>query len=636
MLQSIRDRASGWIAYIIVILISIPFALWGIHEYFGGDDPLVAAEVNGIEIPVRAFTTTYQQQRRYLQSVMGGNLPPQFDEENLKKNVVRGMVRSELLRQKIDSSGYRVSDQVLFNTIRSMPVFQENGQFSKQRYEQILRSQGRPKPVFEGELRQDIRKAQFESGIRGSAFLPQRSLEDFLRLKNQSRDIAYFIVPADAEKASEAFGEGQIEKFYTENLTRFQTPERVKLAFIELDEVGLSETLDADETALLQFYDEQADRFVSPEQRRARHILIKLPDSAQQPLDTRKTDEVKRRAEDLVSRARNGEDFSSLATEYSDDQLSISSGGDLGFIVRGDMDPLFEEVLFGLELQQISDPVKTERGYQIIQLVDVKPAEQQPFEKVRDRVALEYKQRAAETRFIELTEQLLTLSYEQPDSLDPAADALNVPVQTTQWMTRQAGQGIGANVKIREVAFSNEVLGEKRNSELVELSDGKIVVLRVDEHEPAKPRSLEEVRGEIKQILTQRSAREVALKAGKESVVQLRQGTSLQAVADKIGAELIAPGYIKRDDTELDPSLVRKVFTLTKPTSGSSTIGGVQLANGGYAVIALQSVRAGVTDNDARTTVESQQFDDYGFREFEAIYQALESRAEVQVFYDNL
>ncbi len=636
MLQSIRDRASGWIAYIIVILISIPFALWGIHEYFGGDDPLVAAEVNGSEIPVRAFTAAYQQQRRYLQSVMGGKLPPQFDDVNLKRNVARGMVRNELLRQDMDSSGFRVSDQVLFDTIRSMPVFQEDGQFSKQRYEQILRSQGRPKPVFEGELRQEIRKTQFESGLRGTAFLPESSLEDYLRLKNQARDIAYIIVSADAEKAGEAFGGDQIEKYYTENLTRFQTPERVKLAYIELDEEVLIETVDADDAALLQFYDEQADRFVAPEQRRARHILIKFPGSAQETSDTQDTDEAKRRAEELVSRARGGEDFSKLVADHSDDTLSVSAGGDLGFIVRGDMDPVFEDVLFDLDLQQISDPVKTDRGYQIIQLTDVKSAEQRPFEAVRDQVVLEYKQRAAETRFIELTEQLLTLSYEQPDTLNPAADALNVSVQNSQWITRQAGEGIGTHMKVREIAFSDEVLQEKRNSELVELSDGKIMVLRVVEHEPAKPRSLDEVRDEIEQILTQQSARDKARKAGQEAVVQLRQGNSLQAVADTLGAQVVAPGYIKRDDTELDPALVRKVFTLSKPTSDSATIGSVQLTNGDYTIIALKSVREDVIDDDVRKTVASQQYDDYGFREFEAIYQALESGAEVQIFYDNL
>ena len=636
MLQAIRDRASGWIAYIIVILICIPFALWGIHEYFGGGDPLLAAEVNGREIAMRTLNQEFQQQKRYLQSIMGGQLPAQYQDQVIRESALDRVVRNELLSQEVENAGYHVGDSVLFSRIKEMPVFSSNGGFDKERYEQILSAQRRSMAEFEQNLRQQIRVSHFIEGISESAFLPAKFLNDYLRLKNQERQFSYFIIAADLEAVAKEVSDTDIEVHYKAHPDRYRTPERMKLSYIELKEQDLIEKMTVTDELLREFYEAQADRYVDPEQRRARHILLKLPSSTKEDTDAKLKNQVEKHAEDLVKRLRADEDFTALANKYSEDKLSASSGGDLGFIARGEMDPEIEDVLFDLELNQISDPVSAENGLRIIQLTEIKPPKQRSFEEVRERVDLEYKQRTAESHYVDQTEQLLTLSYEQPDGLEPAADALGLEIKQTDWITANNGSGIATHARVRKAAFSEEILTQGRNSDLVELSDGHVVVLRMAEHQPAKLKALEDVEDEIRDIIAKQNAREQVAKRGSEAIKALQSGTFPSKLAQRLGAELKTLGFVRRDNDQVKSPILRRVFTLTKPGSETITPGGVQLSNGDYAVIVLKAVREVDLKEADRETNGVQQSQNYGSKEFEATYKAMELAADIRIMRENL
>ena len=635
MLQVIRDRASGWIAYIIVILISIPFALWGIQEYLGGNDPLLAAEVNGNEIPLRAFNREYHQQRQYLQSIMGGQLPPQYSEPALKHSVINRMVRNELLRQEVEASGYHVGNKVLLKEISAIPAFSKDGKFDSVRYERLLQSQGRSKAEFEQGLRQQIRVAHFVDGLRQSAFLPNQSLADYRRLKNQERSLSYFVLTADSDKAAQGITQEEIENYYQTNQKSFRTPARVKLAYVELKEQALNEDMVVDENTLRDVYQDLADRYVNPEQRRARQIFLKFP-NAEDPVDEKLVNETRAKAEELTAKLRQGEDFAALAKVHSQDSLSATAGGDLGFMAKGDMDAQFEETLFSLEIDSISDPVKTKQGFHIIQLMEITPAEQKSFEEVRDQVELEYKQRAAESRFVEMTEQLLTVSYEQPDSLEPVSDSLGLAVKETDWITAQGGDGIGAFNEVRSAAFSEEVLRQGKNSDLVELADGTVLVLRTLAHDAAKTKPLSEVKDEIKNLLAANKAREQARDDGRKALEQVRSGEAPEAVADQFGSQRAAPAFVRRDNTQIPRSIIQKAFTLTKPQPEKKVTDGVQLPSGDYAVVILDAVKEPTSQPDDQKSIDTQQFLNYGTREMEATLQVFQDAAEIRILRDNI
>lgn len=636
MLQAIRDRASGWIAYIIVILICIPFALWGIHEYFGGNDPLLAAEVNGREIPLRLLNQEFQQQKRYYQSIMGKQLPQGYEDKNLKESALANLVRDELLRQEVEKAGYLLNDQVLLSQIKEIPAFFSNGVFDKNRYEEILEMQRRSTTEFEHNLRQQILVSQFIEGLSQSAFIPEESIYDYRRLVNQQRKFTYFIVPIDLAKATAEVGDEAIEKYYKTHTNQFNTPQRVQLDYIELTEKSLIASIPATEQQLREHYQSRPDSYQNPEQRRARHILLKLPSSTT-ATKNQSDKQVEKHAQELVVRLRSGEKFSDLAKEYSEDTLSASSGGDLGWIVHGDMDHEFEDTLFNLERNQVSDPIKTESGYHIIQLVDIKPANRKSFNEVRGQIEKEYKQHIAEEQLIDLTEQLITLSYEQPDSLEPVAETLGIPINHTSWITENGGPNIGIEAKVRQAAFSKEVLSQGRNSELIELSNGRVVVLRVAQHEPAKPKPLHVVRDEIKAILAKEKARNQSIKAGQEAIHLLQTESAPVSIAQKFGAQLVKPGFVKRDDKKIQAPILRKAFTLIKQEPNKFSPSGIQLPNGDYVVIWLNEVQEKNRKNSVNEgIIDEQQASSYGTRELDGTYRAMELNADIRVLRENI
>lgn len=633
MLTAIRDKVSGWIAYFIVLLISIPFALWGVDKYFGsGGDELVAAEVNGVEIPLQAFTYQYQQQRSYLQQTYGADSPVDQNSAAIKQFVLEGMVRQALLEQEANAAGYSVSDQALLNEITQVDAFKTNGQFDERRYEQILAAQGQTKASFEQNLRRQISVSYLQDGIQNSAFLPPSAEQRLLRLKNQRRDFAYFVIPTDSNNVE--IESQTISKYYKANRNSFKTPERVKLAYVNLSETGLMSKINPSEDALRKYYRDEVDRYIVPEQRKARQILIEAPEQANESV----IEKVRVRAEKLVARVKAGEDFASLAKKYSEDELSAPSGGDLGVIARGDLNPDVENVLFGLEQGETSDPIRSELGFQIIQLVAIRPAKQEPFDKVRSQVKRDYLSGEAQERFIEQAEQLETLAYEQSTSLEPAAKALGLKVRQSSWVTRQQGSGIFADAKVRKAAYSQDVLQGGYNSDIVELGPGQVVVLRVIDHKAATPKALSQVRADIEQILSVRVARRHAARAGEQALKELKNGEKLASVAEKYQVSVEAPGFVERSGMKAPQPVLAKAFALNKPLSqDNATLGGVQLADGGHAVIALRKVRVGgakVKETAAPTGFEPSV--SYSLREREAAYQALEAAATIDIKRGNL
>lgn len=635
MLQSIRDRASGWIAYVIVFLISVPFALWGLHEYLGGGETLIAAEVNGQEIPLQEFNTQYQQQRQLLRARFGGNAPAAFlDSPSVKDGVIRNMVRRLVLSQETNDAGFGADNQVVLDQLSSIPAFQNEGRFDKERYEQVLYSQRRSPQEFEQQFRESLDLTSFENGLRATSFLTTAEKQAYLRLRDQTRELSYVLIPAHSYGEQVTISDEAIKAHYEENTAQFQALAKVKLEYIELAEAALEDQVSADEEQLRELYEDQIDQFTTVELRKARHIVVKLDEGA--------GEEAVKVAEEKAARLRqrltDGEEFAALASEASEDELSAATEGDLGFIAPGDMDPAFENALFALSEGEISEPVRTGLGFEIIQFTEIKPKEQQSFEEVKDRVETEYKQRIAESQFVEQAELLVTLSFEQPDSLEPAADALGVEVQTTDWLTRDDTDGIVAAPEVKNAMFSDEVLQTGQNSDLLELQDGRVVVLRVAEHEPAKPKLLEEVSEDISVLLTLQRTGELAMEAGEEALGKLRGGDeTMEDVAESLELELEAPGYVQRNATTAPAPILREIFSLEKAGEGAPVYTGVALPGGDYAVIAVTDVKDGGDGSDEQLVeLRSQQDATYGARELEAAVAALEAAAEVRILHENL
>ena len=585
MLQQIRDRAQGWFAYAIVILISIPFALWGIQEYVGGGSDPVVAKVGSVEITQRSMENSLNNYRNNLRQQFGGKIPEFFNDEMLRQQVMNEMIQDALLTQQVNNLNIRAGDEMVKQQIRSMEVFQRDGVFDKDEYERVMKTSGRNINAFTENLRMSLGTELLANAISGSAFVTDAEIDALIRRKNQQRVVSWLLIDADSYKEQVEVSDSDIETYYNENKQSFRRPERVKLEYLELNHAALSADISVDEEQLRASYDERKEDFRSPETRHTRHILIKVGGDVSD-------DDAKAEAQKLLDELKAGADFAELAVEHSDDKGSGSNGGDLGEVERGMMVKPFEDAAFALQQDQISELVRSRFGYHIIQVTKVEGGDLQAFDDVKQKLADEFKKREADALFGEKYDQLAELSYADSGTLQTTADAIGVKVQESDWVPRTGAQGKFANAKIVEAAFGDDVLNSGRNSDVLELEDDNYMVVRVANHEEESAKPLEEVSVGIRSTLEKERALELAQKRADEVLKLLTQeGGSLGDIAADASLKLEQDKTVKRKgNQEIDPLVVSKAFTLARPAEGSSNYGKVELASGSVAVIGVSSV----------------------------------------------
>jgi peptidyl-prolyl cis-trans isomerase D len=633
MLQKIRDKATGWIAYAVIILISIPFALWGLNEYFGGAPARVVAEVNGVEITQRAFQQEYQNQRQQIAAMFGGRIPSGVvDDRMLRDNALQNLIRRELVAQMAEQKGFRVSAAAVASEIHSIPGFQRNGVFDPDRYRQVLEAQRRSPAQFESLVRHAMLLEQFQSGYQGGAFLPGPMLEDYVRLRNERRQVSLHTIPAESFVDDIRVDDEQVATYYEANTEQFRTPERIRLAYLMLDEAALRDEVSVTEEDLRREYEQRMDRYTQPEERRASHILVRVPADA----DAQTVARAEERAREIRQHIDEGADFAELAAEVSDDPLAASGGGDLGFIARGDMDPDLEAVLFTLREGDVSHPIRTGLGFQLVKLTGIRPPVRTPFAEVRDEVEAEYRSRRIESLQIELTERLLTESYEQPGSLDPAAEATGLQIRYTDWFTREGtSEGLAAEPAILQAAFGEDVRAG-RNSDLIDLPDGRVAVIRIEEIEPAAARPLEDVAAEIRLRLVWEEATARARAAGEAALERLRAGEAFAEAVVELPGVGVQEKWVTRDSGDVSSRVLHTMFTMARPSPDAPLSGGVAIEGGDYAIFMQHAWEPGEADPARHADVAAQLTGLYGGLEFEALYQALAAQAKIRIFRENL
>jgi peptidyl-prolyl cis-trans isomerase D len=595
MLQTIREKAQGWIAWVIVILITIPFALWGIGEYTGiGGEPVVAT-VNGQEITERDFESRYQQFRNDLRQRLGSAYRPElFQEELMRQQVLDRMIDDLVIEQASRSMGLYAGDELVRQTILQFSAFQKDNQFDRQAYERALRLQGYGSPAqFEERVRQSLITSQLGSAVRSTEFATPAELENLVRLQEQQREFSYLEVPLAEFRSDEALEAADLEAYYEDHKARFRTPERVKVDYLLLDLDTLAAGIEPSEEDLLAFYELHREEYGKPEQRVASHILVNLPEDADADAEA----EARGRIEAALARIRAGEEFAEVAKEVSEDPGSAAAGGDLGLFGPGAMVPEFEEAAFAAEVGEVTEPVRSPFGLHLILVTEVQPETIKQFDEAREQVLAALRKNEAEQLLYDEAERLADLAYEQPDSLEPAAEELGLELQTSDWFARDGGEGLLAHPKVKAAAFSEEVLTAGNNSEVLDLGDNRMLALRVREHEVAAYKPLDDVRAEVEDLVRDEQALERARDQAEQLVARLESGASLQELQAETGYELNQPGSLGRDSGEAPAGLVHQAFQLPRPGEAGAVYGLADLAGGNFAVVALTEVKDGTLED---------------------------------------
>ncbi len=584
MLQKIRDRLTGWVAGTIFFFIAVAFAFWGID--IGGANLNYAAKVNGDEIPIGEFRRQQQAQLAQYAQFYKDGIPAEV-ENRLRESLLDGFIREELINQRTEKLGYRVGNEAIAASIRSLPAFQVDDEFSMDVYEARLAGQGLSAAGFEARMRQSMRNDQLRRGLAQSGFVTPADLARYVALEDQQREVAWAVLPAAAFQAKVAVQEEEIRSEYEANPDAYQSAETVDIEYITLPRAAENDTADFSEEALRDYYAQEraVGRFAGAEERRVRHILI----AVDQDTDDASALE---RANEVLARIEAGEDFADLAGEFSDDPGSASEGGDLGWSEPDVYVPAFREAILAIRPGDLTGPVRTEFGYHLIRLEDVRGESAKPFEEVRAELLAELQASAAENRFYEQAEELRRRAFEAFNQLAPVAEDMGLKLASLAGITRDAGSGIAVNADVRDTAFSDPVLLDSENSDLIELPDGDAVVLRVTGHTPSKLLPFESVRQRIADRLARQKAEALAAEAGRAMLEKVRSGGDLAEVGGQPGASFNEQRFVRRAEQGVPPVLLEAMFAAPGP-AGSPYVNGLRLANGDYAVYAVHAIRAG-------------------------------------------
>jgi len=488
MLQTIRDYFSGVFSWIIILMIAVPFALWGINQYTdkGGKASDVAI-VNGQGISQPDFLRASQQQQARLKEMLGQSYNPDtFNTPQYKREVLDQLIERTLLEQAAVNDGLDISDAELTAYITSQPDLQRDGKYAPELYQTFLRNQGLTPAGFEKRLRDSLRVRQLQDAVVNSTVLTRAALDEMIKLREQRRDIAYLVLPQAAYAKNLTVDEGKISAYYQSHRAQYMNPERVQLDYIDYSIDSLMAGVPVTEQILQRAYDDQAAAPASDEQRRASHILIEVPANA----DAKAQAAARATIDKIQQQLKAGASFDALAKQYSQDKPSAAKGGDLGYFGKGVMDKAFEDAVFKLKKGEVSAPVRSSFGWHLIKLTDIKTAHRKTFAEARADVEHSYRRSQAEKIYYDHTDGLADTVYQQPDSLEPAGKLLQAPIQKSAWLTRAGGPGIGAYPKVIDAAFSEDVLTHGNNSEPIEVAPGHVVVLRVKTHEAASQKPL--------------------------------------------------------------------------------------------------------------------------------------------------
>ncbi|HIG92456.1 MAG TPA: peptidylprolyl isomerase [Methylococcaceae bacterium] len=571
MLLKIREKSQGVFSWLILLMICVPFALWGIQNYLDVGEESPVATVGEKEFFQRDINRAYSQ---YSENFKGMNI----DETQLKKLALEKLIRDEVLLQHVEDEGLAVTDKSVRDFVATLEYFQTDGKFDKERYQALLSQQKITSDEFVRRIKKAMIMEQFQRTIVESGFSTDYDVEQFFKIQNQTRSAHFVTVPLPVVGAD--VGDDEIQAYYQDNVESYRTESTVAIEYIELALDDLAKSIKPTSAQLEMFYQEQQDAFRTDERRKISHILL--------------SDENKAliQAAEIKERLKSSS-FATLAGEFSADKLSASKGGDLGLIVAGDMDPDFEKIAFGLAEGEVSDPVKTEFGYHIIKVTELTPGVVKPYEEVKKIVELGFKKVEAENIFYELGETLAEISFESPDTLDVAAESIGVAIQQTDNFTRSQGNtDISAEESVREKAFSEDVLAGN-NSEVIELGSDRIVVLRVLNHSPSKARELSEVSGLIESRLKRDSAKQQSLEIANALKALVQSGKSLDLLAKEKGLSYVVADDLGRNNGDLPWEINRAIFVGAKPKSDQPTTMVVALESGEQAVVNLLSVTEG-------------------------------------------
>lgn len=621
MLQNIRDNAQSSIAKGIVALMIVPFVFFGIDSFFTGGGVKNIAEVNGVEISERELLIGIENQKRRLQSQMGEAYDPTvISDAFLKPQVLESLVQRQLYQDTTEDLDLVASEELLDARIVASPEFQENGQFSAERYEGLLRANGMMPSDHRQQLRTQITANHLISGFAQSEFATDADVRVTAKVTHQRRDVRYITVPAVNAADVEAITDEAVKEYYDDNQLNYMKDDEIQLDFIELK---LSDfNVDVSEEEVRETYEREKAAYEPDVEWQVAHILAEINDESSR-------DDASAKIAKAQQALADGVDFAEVAASYSDDSGSSGSGGELGSFGPG-IFPEFDEALSGLDSAQVSDVVETESGLHLLKLLATTESEFPAFEQSRERIAQELQGSRATPEYISRIEELEDATF-GADDLQLAAEEFQLPVQTTAFFSKAEGQGIAAYPALRNYAFSDEFLAQEQNSEKIELGENRVAIVRLKEFRESQPRPLIEVAEQIRTNLHADAVAQASTDKANSALDAVAKQESVEAAAKSLGLDWQVQLQAERNSLTVERAILDAAFSEENFSDGKAlTI--ANLNNGDRAVVQVSNVQAGtlpsLASND-KAALKSSLSQMFGGRSFDDFFKAIRDKASV-------
>ncbi|MDO8893426.1 SurA N-terminal domain-containing protein [Nitrosomonas sp.] len=616
------------VVQVIMGLAVLPFLFWGVESYRDKGGEGYVAIVDGEEIPRREYEQALRDHHERMRAMLGANFDSaMLDTFEVRNSVLERLIQQRLLHREAVNNGFIVLDSELVKTIRDIPAFQRDNKFSKQQYEELLRNQGLSPVIFESRVRQELLLQQLLDGYSENTFAPKMVAERVQYLSEVQREINQLQITPEQYLSQVIPRDEDIAAYYERHKVDFNLPERARIEYLvlSLDAVAKNETV-SDE-AVKTYFAEHRDEFGQSEERRASHILISVPPDA--------SDDVKQAAQDkaegiLEQVRQDSEQFSEITKEHSDDPGSAAQGGDLGFFGRGVMVKSFEDKIFSMQLDEISDIVETDFGFHIIKLTAIKEGKHPDLEEVREQIEKKLKIEMIGSVFGEIAEDFSNVIYEQDDNLQAAAEKFELPIQASDWITRSATEpDILANEKLLSAIFSEDVILNQRNTGAIEVKPDTFVSARILEHKPATAQSLMVVRDQIVEKLKKQMAEALAVEEGQTKLARLQAGEDIDDVPWSDSKQI---SYMQSQG--LDHETLRAVFRAGANNLPVYT--GAANPNGGFNLIRINKVIEPESSDTAKFGNFTKQLQQMITQEEMSSYlAALRQRYDVKIKQDN-
>jgi len=586
MLDKFRSYAQTKAAQVILALVLIPFALFGIDSYLNqAGNNLSIAKVDGYKIALPEYNRAIENVRNRMMSEGKKLDPAMFDSFEFKESVVDGLITKQLINNDIKKSQFKITDQQLSQYIIGMPDFQKDGKFSQELYDKVLQNNQLNPKKFEESIRNDLLIQQVRDGLQKLTFIPPNNLTETLKATSQQREVTVAEFKTKEYMTKANISEKDMQAFYDQNKAKFLAPEQVKAEFVVFSLTSILPSITVSEDEVKAFYKTNADKYQNQQQREASHILIAASKNAA-PAEKAKA---KAKAEDVLGQIKkNPKQFEELATKYSQDPESAKKGGDLGAFGRGMMVKPFDDAVFSMKVNEISGIVESDFGYHIIKLTKV-IGEGGGFDAIKPQIKAELIYQKAQDKYAALAEDFSNKVYEQSSSLDVVSKKFNLPIQKTDWISRNESDKFFKNEALMNALYSKESIKDRRNTEAIEVTPNNLISARVVDYKAQSTKPFAEVKKSIEDYLKFEAAKKLVATEGE---------AALKSVADasrKIDWQ--ATVLVDRKNTKgLSQAVTNHAYKM--PTDKLPTYSGFVDGNNGYVIVKVSKVAFPNDDNE--------------------------------------